>query len=298
MTKLTNFIETIKTNGVAKPSHFVVEFSRPAFFFSESNVSTDTLTMVKLFCEGAAFPEMALATSTIKDYGVNREVVYDKMYGQLPLTFICDQGMYIRQFFDAWIQAIAPYRGGLFEYPAMYTAPSLTVYQLDAAKNKVYSVTFHNIYPKVLNDMQLNASSKDYHRFQVLFTYEHWESNVGMLSEPVSEAMIAAKSRFNVYRDNILLPTREVSKNPIDIAFELLEESTQFIDDIRNLPGQIGGVVGDVVGDVLGTKVGGIVGGVVGGVLGTQVDLAVGTVVNKVNQTGNAIVAEVNNIFS
>lgn len=245
MTQLNEFIQTIKERGVAKPSHFIVDFDLPPFLWGDGAVSFGTFNTVKLFCEGASFPEMALATSTIKDYGVNREVVYDKLYGQLPLTFICDQGMYIKQFFDAWIQAIAPYRGGLFEYPDAYTAKSLTIYQLDASKRKVYAVTFHNIYPKVLNDVQLSASAKDYNRFQVLFTYERWSSHLGDAPE-ATENMKAAKSLFNTYRDNILLPTREVTASPIDTAYELLEESSQFIDSILDVAPPISNVIDQV----------------------------------------------------
>lgn len=277
MTQLNTFIQTIKNNGVAKPSHFMVDFALPPFMMGDGSVEQSTLSMVKLFCEGAAFPEMALATATIKDFGVNREVVYDKMYGQLPLTFICDQGMYIKQFFDAWIQSIAPYRGGLFTYPDRYTAKTLTIYQLDAAKRPVYGVTFHNIYPKIVNDVQLSASAKDYNRFQVMFTYERWESYLGTQPE-ATEGMKAAKSLFDNYRDGILLPTREVTSSPIDTAYELLEQSTQFIDSELGI--NIPPIFGDIIDQVANA--------------GTAIVDEANNLTNQVNQ----VVDQLNNIIT
>ncbi len=225
---LNKFIQTMKERGVAKSSHFAIDFNLPVFLTGDGTVSFYTYDTIKLFCEGAALPEMALATTTLKDYGVNREVVYDKMYGTLPLTFICDQGMYIKQFFDAWIQGIAAYRGGLFEYPDRYTSDWLKVYQLNSEKNAMYETKFRNIYPKVVNDVQLGASSRDYSRFQVLFTYESWESRI-VDTVQTTESMRATKVLFNSYRDNVIFASRPVTQTPSNLVYQVLQDAYDVI---------------------------------------------------------------------
>ncbi len=229
---LNRFTQEIKERGVAKSSNFVVQFMPPEFL----DAPQSTLEIVSLLCEGTAFPEFALATSTIKDYGVNREVVYDKLYGTLPLTFICDQGMYIKQFFDTWIQGIAPYRGGLFEYPDKYTAPWIIINQLDAAKNVVYYVKLHHIYPKIVNDIQMSYGGREYSKFQVLFTYESWESGIRQ-DDNISDSMRASKSLYNSYRDGIIFATKPISPVPVDAIYDLFGDANDII-------GGIGGGIG------------------------------------------------------
>lgn len=171
---LSSFISRVKRHNVALNSRFVVTISPPPFM--RTGMNADQQNTIELFCEQSMFPEMALATVTLKDYGVNREVVYDKLYGQISLTFLCDEEMYIKRFFDLWIDTIAKYKGGIFAYPADYTSAVITVSQLDRAWNKTYTVAMHSVYPKVVNDVVLNASGKDVNRFTVVFTHENWES--------------------------------------------------------------------------------------------------------------------------
>lgn len=175
---ITKFSSELKARGIAKQSHYLVEIMPPPFYYTPVDES-----FIPLFCEQTQMPEMALATDSIKDNGITRESVYDKMYGTITMSFICDQNMIIKSFFDRWIQGIVMSSGGVFAYPKEYTVPWINIHQLNEKLDIIYSVKLINCYPKVVNDIILTNNSKDYNRFQVVFVYEKWESETKIMSE-------------------------------------------------------------------------------------------------------------------
>lgn len=173
MPNLKDFISAIKTHNVSRAAHYYVQIGKPPFL----NIDSGQLTMINLFCEATQLPEMVLSTVSSKVDGLNTEIVVDKSYGRLPCVFICDKDMTIKTFFDTWLNGIVQSRGGIFAYPSSYTIPQIKIYQLDTSFNEVYCVTIHDAYPRVVNDISLNYSSKDYNRVQVEFAYRYWTSS-------------------------------------------------------------------------------------------------------------------------
>ena len=109
---MTDFISLIKKGGVAKEQHFRCEITPPPMLMSKS---INMANKLEFYIERVQLPELALATTTTKDNGLNREVVYDKMYGVIAPVFICDQDMEVKRFFDAWVGGVCKNIGGVFE---------------------------------------------------------------------------------------------------------------------------------------------------------------------------------------
>ncbi len=174
---LSKFAAELNNRGLAKQSHFMIEIVPPPFYSTPVDE-----TFIPLYCEQAQFPQINMATATIKDNGLNREAVYDKSYGNTSMMFACDQNMIIKSFFDRWLLGIVMSNGGVFAYPVEYTAPWINVHQLNENMDIVYSVRFFNCYPKTVNDIILSADSRGYNRFQVAFAYEKWESNTTIMT--------------------------------------------------------------------------------------------------------------------
>lgn len=190
--KFNDFVSEIKTRGLAKQNSFVVEITPPPFLMGDADIG-----VIPLFCESVTFPEKALLTSSIKDDGLTREVVYDKAFGQVVMTFICDQQMVIKSFFDDWVSIPIQHDGGFFAYPKTYKSEKIGITQVDAQRKEVYSNYLINAYPKVVNDIMASAQARDFHRFQVVFTYDKW---------------IKRK------HDSILAPLQPGQKRSLDIA--------------------------------------------------------------------------------
>jgi len=173
---LNEFASIIKTRNVAAASRFEVQVYPPPFLMNENSQMAGDSQYISILAEMIQIPEFVLMTQPIRDTGEQREVVYDKIYPPVTATFICDGKMDVKNFFDTWTQGAMITSNGTFRYPADYTANELIIVQLDHSGKGVYQVTLKDVYPKIVNDIPLSASSKDYNRCQVQFTYRNWVS--------------------------------------------------------------------------------------------------------------------------
>lgn len=172
MSDISKFSAAIKKNGVAKSSHFICDIAPPRFMIQSTG--TFAKETIPFYVQTAAVPEIALLTQGVNDTGLTREVVYDKGYGELTLSFFCDQNMMIKAFFDAWIHTVVHSKYGKFMYPESYYAENLHINILDSAKNTSYIVSLKNAYPKIVDDIVLSSDSKAPISFRVRFVYESW----------------------------------------------------------------------------------------------------------------------------
>lgn len=170
-TKFNRFVSEVKNRGVAKQYNYLIEIVPPPFLTPDPTVAD----VIRLFCEQVMLPEISLSTVVIKDAGLNREAIYDKNYGQVSATFLCDQDMVIRDFFDSWATGVVQRKNGVFQYANRYVSHAIRIHQLNSEKRIVYTVTLNRVFVKIVNDMMLNASSRDASRFQVVFSYESWD---------------------------------------------------------------------------------------------------------------------------
>ena len=190
MADFIQFAAEIKKSGIAKSSHFVCDVVPPAFMTGNAKM----IDLIPLYIRSTNFPEFSLATQPIRDHGLVREAVYDKLYGSgVRMNFICDQDMTIKKFFDDWIQFAVSDRGGRFTYPDRYIADTIRLYHLNTAKDAVYVVVLNKVYPKVVDDIMVSSDSMNtISSFNVVFTYESWDS-YQISSEPNSWVTVNPK---------------------------------------------------------------------------------------------------------
>lgn len=205
MSTFDQFISTIKANGVARSSHFFCNILPPP---AMAQASQTVLGVIPFYVEGVNLPEMTLSTKVVKDAGLNREVVVDKLYGTCTMTFHSDSNMSIKMFFDEWLRSSVKYTGGIFAYPDTYTAETLTVFHVDVAKNVTYVVNMYNAYPKIVDDVSLSAQDKSLITFKVLFVYESWDSFQFDRNDPATQiaaqvgADVNARNSLNIAKSN------------------------------------------------------------------------------------------------
>lgn len=172
--QLANFIEHVRQSGVSKQSHYYVQLGVPPSIASSEVASS--VGLFSLYVEQALLPEFVLATTLSKSNSVTTEFPVDKVFSPVTMTFLCDQGMEIKRFFDLWIKSSMISLGGVFNYYENFTLPELPIAILDDALTVRYVVVLYNAYPKLLNDVILASGSRDHNRFSVQFVYETWES--------------------------------------------------------------------------------------------------------------------------
>lgn len=246
MTTLGSFISTIKQNGVAKASHFFCDIVPPRFMIQTAGAYKDT---IPFYVEGVNMPEFALATQEVQDAGLRREVVYNKMYGTVTMTFFADQNMMIKKFFDDWTMAPVMKKGGTFLYPESYTSENLAIFQMNAAKNATYMILLNNVYPKIVDDISFNASSKSPLSFRVQFTYESWDSYQFTLFDP--NKPIPGTEYTNLRRAWNLAQLIRTGANKDAIKSSVINLGTRKVYDILNksgLPDTVGKTVDGILG--------------------------------------------------
>jgi hypothetical protein len=94
----------------------------------------------------------------------------------MDLTFIVDDDMQQKIFFDAWLNYINPLYNYNIRYKSDYTT-AITVNQYDVENKLSYSVNLYDAYPISINQMDLDWSNDGPHKLVVTFAYTTWQNN-------------------------------------------------------------------------------------------------------------------------
>lgn len=170
--KLREFISQVKKYGMAKANHYFVELTMPPALQGLEPI-TSNLSTLALFCEQAEIPGINLDTAKVRTYGETREVVYDKTYDQLQLSFYVDNNFLVKHVFDKWINTIYDPVTRHVNYADLYTSDKIKIYIEDTEDKKRYAVTLHEVYPKTIAPIQLAQSSNDIIKLNVTLVYKY-----------------------------------------------------------------------------------------------------------------------------
>lgn len=127
-------------------------------------------------CENASLPGRTFATAEQKTYGPIEKYPYLNTYTDIDMTFIVDDDMSQKVFFDAWMNYINPLYNNNMRYKGDYSTV-ITVNQYDVNNQISYSVNLYDAYPISMNQMDLDWSADGYHKLNVTFAYTYWQNN-------------------------------------------------------------------------------------------------------------------------
>jgi hypothetical protein len=179
-----DFIAEIKTKGIARTNRFTVDFTPP-------KAMPETTKRMLLFCEKATLPGINYATTANRTYGETREVVYDRMYDPVTLTFHVDRKMSIKEIFDNWSQYIIDPSSRTVGWYNDYVTP-MTIRIQDLEDNTTYLVQLWEAYPKTIGAISLDAgNNNDTMRLDVTFQYKYWYAT------PIQQDPYTSQERFS-----------------------------------------------------------------------------------------------------
>jgi hypothetical protein len=158
---------------LARPSRFDVVIATPLVmipYISDARKLTYR-------CETAQLPGRTLATTEQK-IGSNpvEKYPYQTTFNDIDLTFLVDDDMSQKLFFDIWLELINPSFTYNYQYKSNY-ASVITVNQYDLTNKLTYSVDLFDAYPISVNQMDLDWSSESNHKISVTFAYTRWQNN-------------------------------------------------------------------------------------------------------------------------
>lgn len=164
---LSEFSSELRQRNVSRLNQYYVEIIAPPAL---NGVGTN---LVSMWCSSAATPHTFLMTNdNFIEAGVRRKYAYDIDFQNLVLNFYIDQEYKVRNFFDAWKQAIVPYHRR-FEYPDNYTSEKINLYILDQTDTPTYKYEYSRVYPKTINSTELTyAGGNTIASLNVEFVFE------------------------------------------------------------------------------------------------------------------------------
>lgn len=175
MSTLNQFITQIKMGGLQKPSKYEVTIGRPKIISNSKYQNSNEWRKMMLFCEQATLPGITYTTTQSRTFGEFREMPYERIFDPLQLSFYCDSKMWIKGFFDEWINSIQDGKSRVFNYYEKYTT-QITVNTLDNEDNYTYGIELYECYPKSISAIQLDYGAKDVMKLQVTMQYRYWRN--------------------------------------------------------------------------------------------------------------------------
>ena len=177
MTTLSSFISEVKTGALAKTSHYSINFTPPNIFFGTTLNSSDKVRKLLLYCNSAQLPGINISTFQSRTFGETREMPYDKLYDNVSFSFYVDRDMYIKKFFDTWVDGIQNPTTRTFEYYDQYTT-DIEIRIQDVAEKDTYIVKLFEAYPKTISPITIGYDQKEVMQLQVSMNYKYWQSQM------------------------------------------------------------------------------------------------------------------------
>ena len=179
MAGLQSFKSSFK-NDLARPNRFEVlmvakkgiSLSIPAE--GEGEPVNNASQQLRYRCEVAQLPGRTFETVEQKTYGPIEKYPNLTTYTDIDLTFILDDDMSNKAYFDGWLNLVNSTATNNFLYKSFYTT-DIQIYQYTVTNQKSYGVNLIDAYPISMNQLDLDWSSDGYHKLTVTFAYTYWE---------------------------------------------------------------------------------------------------------------------------
>lgn len=204
---LQNFKSEVMARNLARPNRFEVIIQAPKALTSERGIENGRL--VSLFCESANLPTKTISVKQQRIQGPAYQRPTGVDYGGdgITMTFLLDQQMVVKDFFDYWMEKIVTPYSYSVNYQDEYIS-MIRIYQLDQKDEATYGVVLFDAFPRSISQVELNHSSQNQvQKLNVTFAYRKWEATTlrNSFIPKVSNAADENKSRgiFDIFKSSV-----------------------------------------------------------------------------------------------
>lgn len=170
MAKLNEFISQVKNVGLSRSNRYSVLMTPPP---AARVADFGDLRQLLLFCDQVQLPGINLSTTQNRTFGEFREVPYEKLFGDVNMSFYVDTSLYVKSYFDNWMGAIQDPLTRNFEYYRNYITDMIIDVE-DLNDEVRYSVKLFECYPKTISPVQMDYANKDIMKLSVTMQYKYW----------------------------------------------------------------------------------------------------------------------------
>lgn len=172
MSRSINDFKSSFKGDLARSNRFDVDIPVPLTLIPYIKTSRNLIYR----CENANLPGRTFATTEQKTYGPVEKHPYLTTYNDIDLTFIVDDDMQQKIFFDAWLNYINPTYNYNMRYKENF-ATTITINQYDVTNTLSYTINLFDAYPISMNQLDLDWNGDGYHKLTVTFAYTYWKNN-------------------------------------------------------------------------------------------------------------------------
>lgn len=193
---ITDFANVFR--NLAQTSHFEVSFSgfgsELKNYLNGKGIDNDFIANnLGLLCYNAVIPTSSSTTVITQGNrtGIVEQFAHTRTYDSLQLSFYVDRKYKVLRFFENWMSFI--HSGSSFDeieddffvrnqYPADYKINLLKIHKFDRDYKNVVPYTFKGIFPTGVIPLQVDYSSSDILKLNVIFSYERYvQKDIGVL---------------------------------------------------------------------------------------------------------------------
>lgn len=173
---LSEFIAEVQTTGIARSNRYEATIRFPDALQGAAGLIDKRL---RLYCSKVSIPTISYMTWESQIFGETRAVPYQKKFDPISLTFYMDQDFGIKKIMDAWMSYCFDSKTRIARYYEEYAMPcriDLEVYNVDELIPP-YVIVFYEVYPKAVQEIQLDAGRQDALTLNVAFNYKYYMVN-------------------------------------------------------------------------------------------------------------------------
>ena len=189
MATIDDFIATVKTQGMMRSNRYTVTMG-------DVVNDPDNLRQIMMYCSDVQLPGVNISTAQLRTYGELREVPYEKLFGDITLTFYVDSNMNVKNYFDRWMGLIQDPNTRAFNYYTNYIA-QMVINVEDYSNNAQYDINLYECYPKQIGQIQMGYDQKDVMKLQVTMQYKYWTSTSYTANMDLSQQPALTASQLN-----------------------------------------------------------------------------------------------------
>lgn len=207
MATIDEFIATVKTQGMMRSNRYTVTMG-------DVVNDPDNLRQIMMYCSDIQIPGVNISTAQLRTYGELREVPYEKLFGDINLTFYVDNNMNVKNYFDRWMGLIQDPNTRAFNYYANYIAQMVITVE-DYSNNAQYDINLYECYPKQIGQIQIGYDQKDIMKLQVTMQYKYWTSTSYTANMDLSQQPALTAAQLNNQPVIIGGQVTNIQQNPV-----------------------------------------------------------------------------------
>lgn len=159
--------------GGARPTQFRVDLSYPKNLILPS--AATAIQRGQFLIKATTLPRSTIEPTVAYYRGRAAKLPGDKVFDNWNFTVINDNDMVLRNFFEEWSNAIAGHASTNGVVKPIDYQTSMKVHQLDRNDNIIKTYVFHNCYPQVVSDIQLDfGATNTLEEFNVELSTDYW----------------------------------------------------------------------------------------------------------------------------